>query len=84
MNCLYCFPNSPQLKINNRNFKLQHLLGEVRNREANGQFRMLMLIPQLKGRFLLRLPCLRHLRLRSVRAQENSMPFWERVRCASP
>ena len=27
-NCLYCFPNSPQLKINNRSFKLQHLLGE--------------------------------------------------------
>ena len=28
-NCLFCFPNSPQLKINSRSFKLQHLLGEV-------------------------------------------------------
>ncbi|KAG8526930.1 uncharacterized protein KY384_008359 [Bacidia gigantensis] len=27
-NCFFCFPNSPQLKINNRSFKLQHLLGE--------------------------------------------------------
>ena len=27
-NCLHCFPNAPQLKINNRSFKLQHLLGE--------------------------------------------------------
>ncbi|KAL9637436.1 MAG: hypothetical protein Q9164_002187 [Protoblastenia rupestris] len=27
-NCLFCFPGSPQLKINNRSFKLQHLLGE--------------------------------------------------------
>ncbi|PGG95393.1 NAK protein kinase [Polytolypa hystricis UAMH7299] len=26
--CMYCFPNSPQLKINNRSFKLLRLLGE--------------------------------------------------------
>lgn len=28
-NCLFCFPGSPQLKINSRSFKMQHLLGEV-------------------------------------------------------
>jgi len=28
-NCMFCFPGSPQLKINNRSFKMQHLLGEV-------------------------------------------------------
>lgn len=28
-NCFFCFPGSPQLKINNRSFKMQHLLGEV-------------------------------------------------------
>lgn len=28
-NCLFCFPGSPQLKINNRSFKLLRLLGEV-------------------------------------------------------
>lgn len=27
--CMCCFPNSPQLKINNRSFKLLRLLGEV-------------------------------------------------------
>ncbi|KAL6715855.1 Serine/threonine-protein kinase env7 [Lecanora helva] len=27
-NCLFCFPGSPQLKINHRSFKMQHLLGE--------------------------------------------------------
>ncbi|KAF7544193.1 hypothetical protein G7Z17_g10149 [Cylindrodendrum hubeiense] len=27
-NCLNCFPGSPTLKINNRNFKIQRLLGE--------------------------------------------------------
>ncbi|KAL8718218.1 MAG: hypothetical protein Q9225_004626, partial [Loekoesia sp. 1 TL-2023] len=27
-NCLCCFPGSPQLKINNRSFKLLRLLGE--------------------------------------------------------
>ena len=29
-NCLNCFPGSPTLKINNRSFKIQRLLGEVR------------------------------------------------------
>ena len=28
-NCLNCFPGSPTLKINNRSFKIQRLLGEV-------------------------------------------------------
>lgn len=28
-NCIYCFPGSPSLKVNNRSFKMQHLLGEV-------------------------------------------------------
>ena len=28
--CMCCFPSSPQLKINNRSFKLLRLLGEVR------------------------------------------------------
>ncbi|KAF2750626.1 serine/threonine kinase 16 [Sporormia fimetaria CBS 119925] len=27
-NCIVCFPGSPQLKINNRSFKIQRLLGE--------------------------------------------------------
>ncbi|KAL8740261.1 MAG: hypothetical protein Q9190_007015, partial [Brigantiaea leucoxantha] len=27
-NCIFCFPGSPQLKINNRSFKLLRLLGE--------------------------------------------------------
>jgi serine/threonine kinase 16 len=27
--CMCCFPSSPQLKINNRSFKLLRLLGEV-------------------------------------------------------
>ena len=30
-NCLFCFPGSPQLKVNNRSFKLLRLLGEVRH-----------------------------------------------------
>lgn len=29
-NCLSCFPGSPTLKINSRNFKILRLLGEVR------------------------------------------------------
>jgi hypothetical protein len=29
--CMCCFPSSPQLKINNRSFKLLRLLGEVSN-----------------------------------------------------
>lgn len=28
-NCLYCFPGTPQLKINNRSFRMLRLLGEV-------------------------------------------------------
>jgi len=28
-NCLACFPSSPNLKINNRSFKILRLLGEV-------------------------------------------------------
>lgn len=28
-NCLNCFPGSPTLKINSRNFKILRLLGEV-------------------------------------------------------
>ena len=28
-NCLNCFPGSPTLRINNRSFKIQRLLGEV-------------------------------------------------------
>lgn len=28
-NCLNCFPGSPSLKINGRNFKILRLLGEV-------------------------------------------------------
>ena len=28
-NCLFCFPGSPQLKINNRSFRMLRLLGEV-------------------------------------------------------
>lgn len=27
-NCMFCFPGSPQLKINSRSFKMLHLLGE--------------------------------------------------------
>ena len=29
-NCFFCFPGAPQLKVNNRSFKLLRLLGEVR------------------------------------------------------
>lgn len=29
--CMCCFPSTPQLKINNRSFKLLRLLGEVRD-----------------------------------------------------
>jgi hypothetical protein len=29
-NCISCFPQSPQLKINNRSFRMLRLLGEVR------------------------------------------------------
>lgn len=32
-NCLNCFPGSPMLKINSRSFKIQRLLGEVRNKK---------------------------------------------------
>lgn len=28
-NCMVCFPGSPQLKINNKSFKILRLLGEV-------------------------------------------------------
>lgn len=28
-NCVFCFPGSPQLKINNRSFRMLRLLGEV-------------------------------------------------------
>lgn len=28
-NCLNCFPSSPNLKINNRSYKILRLLGEV-------------------------------------------------------
>jgi hypothetical protein len=37
-NCVFCFPNSPNLKINNRSFKLLRLLGEVRGAIANDSF----------------------------------------------
>jgi len=29
-NCMFCFPSSPQLRINSRSFKMLRLLGEVR------------------------------------------------------
>lgn len=29
--CMCCFPSAPQLKINDRSFKLLRLLGEVRS-----------------------------------------------------
>lgn len=29
-NCVFCFPGTPQLKINNRSFRMMRLLGEVR------------------------------------------------------
>jgi len=28
-NCLACFPSTPQLKVNDRSFKILRLLGEV-------------------------------------------------------
>ena len=28
-NCMHCFPGSPNLKINNKTYKLLRLLGEV-------------------------------------------------------
>jgi hypothetical protein len=37
-NCVFCFPNSPNLKINNRSFKLLRLLGEVRGALTNSSF----------------------------------------------
>lgn len=69
-NCLNCFPGSPSLKINSRNFKILRLLGEVG--------RLLLLFPPLTlwtseprayghvtltGRLLLRLPRPRHIHL---------------------
>lgn len=36
-NCVFCFPASPQLKINNRSFRMLRLLGEVgTNDNLNG------------------------------------------------
>lgn len=38
--CMCCFPSSPQLKINSRNFKLLRLLGEVSIAMAHLRLRM--------------------------------------------
>ena len=36
-NCLCCFPGSPQLKINNRSFRMLRLLGEVRRNQTSSR-----------------------------------------------
>lgn len=54
--CLCCFPSSPQLKINNRSFKLLRLLGEVWKRMASECIRRAQAHAISIGRFLLRLP----------------------------
>ena len=49
--CLCCFPSSPQLKINNRSFKLLRLLGEVSGGRARTSRGILAEIECLQGGF---------------------------------
>jgi len=79
-NCLSCFPGSPQLKINNRSFKILRLLGEV----SPFPFDQLAIaiLTRLPGRLLLRLPRTGYILRSNLRTQEDTMSLWSRIGCA--
>lgn len=79
--CMCCFPSSPQLKINNRSFKLLRLLGEVRH---HPQRQLARLTLTSTGRILLRLSRPRQSDLRALCAEKDPLPLRPRVRIASP
>lgn len=80
--CMCCFPSTPQLKINNRSFKLLRLLGEVSSddeqpkRPSNAWHNI--------GRFLLCLPRPGQVHIRAFRAEKNPMPLRSGIRFAGP
>ncbi len=79
-NCIFCFPGSPKLKINNRSFKMQHLLGEVSpDRISSYCPSQTILTRILTGRLLLRLPSPRYLNLPTLRPQKDPMPIRARI-----
>ncbi len=86
-NCIYCFPGSPSLKINNRSFKMQHLLGEVSSTHSPNPIPILLpptTNPPQKGRFLLRLLSPRHHNLHPLRPQKDPLPLRSRIRRPRP
>ena len=82
--CLCCFPSTPQLKINNRSFRMLRLLGEVCPFFTPSVCRIRVLTDNRPGWLLLRLSRPRYHELGAVRAQEDSLSLWRRVRVTSP
>ena len=79
-NCMSCFPGSPQLKINNRSFKILRLLGEVykqKNPSSKAQADRLTL-----GRILICLSRPRYRQWSSLCSQEDPLSIRTRIRCA--
>ena len=86
-NCIFCFPGSPQLKINSRSFKMQHLLGEARfplslSLSDQTLCRAHRLTTYPVGRVFLCLLSSGYLYVPTLCTEEDQMPLWSRVRCA--
>ena len=80
-NCMFCFPGSPQLKINNRSFKMQHLLGEVspQSQACDYWFVRTSLTMRMLGRLLIRLPSSRHIYISTLRSEKDPLSLWPRI-----
>src|ERR1700710_3080331 len=77
--CICCFPSTPQLKINNRSFRMLRLLGEVSALRAY-QSKEFCTLTVCEGWLLLCIPCTGHQRQCALRTQENPLSFRPRVR----
>lgn len=75
-NCMFCFPSSPQLRINSRSFKMLRLLGEVRC--CQGAF-LICLLTVTTGWLLLRLSGPGYLNISIVCIEEDPLPVWTGV-----
>lgn len=79
---MVCFPGTPQLKINSRNFKILRLLGEVSKRTTEPASAALLTL--LSGRLFLRLPRPRQCEPAALRAEKDPMSVRPGIRLAGP
>ncbi len=75
-NCIFCFPSSPQLKINSRSFKMLRLLGEVR---CCQRIFLICALISASGWLLVRLSGPGNLHISTLCIEEDPLPVWTRI-----